>query len=135
MAWEALMFGGADACPCWAPARFGSRISMVMANSSTIHRNGPGRSARGKIRKENSFHRGVTPAPAYKRPETQSTAFGIVISIICATSHSTLNRHPEERGAILCGAEPRRMTSRSILRGSLADARSHLRMTQHPQLM
>src|SRR5712691_7829397 len=82
MAWEALMLGGADACPCWAPAKFGSRINVVTANSSTIHQSGPGRSARGKIRKENSFHRGVTPAPAYKRPEPQSTAFNVMPALV-----------------------------------------------------
>src|SRR5713101_6460943 len=84
------MFGGADACPCWALATFGSKINVVMANSSTIHRSGPERSARGKIRKENSFHRGVTPAPAYKRPETQSTALNIVMPGFMPGIHALL---------------------------------------------
>jgi hypothetical protein len=77
MAWEALMFGGAEADPCWAPAIFGSKINAVMANSSTIHRSGMGRSAWGKIRKENSCLAIVVSRPRLltKRSGLQSTAF------------------------------------------------------------
>jgi hypothetical protein len=92
MAWEALMFGGADACPCWAPAKFGSKINAVMANSSTSHRSGMGRSAWGKIRKENSCLATVVSRPRLltKRSGLQSTTFNIVMPGLVPGIHAFL---------------------------------------------